>query len=141
MAMQILQESRDKLGKSEWIFPNAQKDSHISLSATWQAIDRMLTSKALDMPRFTGRDLRRTVSTRCEELEIPPWVIDRIRGMKTGGVAGHYRQHTYNKEMAAALEKWSDALQAILAGESIAEYMQRTEGQQHGNVVPIPIRA
>ena len=80
-------------------------------------------------------------TTVTSSTEIQPWIIDRIRGMQTGGVAGHYRQHTYNKEMAAALEKWSDALQAILAGESIADYMQRTEGQQHGNVVQIPISA
>ncbi len=61
--------------------------------------------------------------------------------MQTGGVPGVYRQHTYDKGMAAAREKWADALQATLAGESIAAYMQRTEGQQHGNVVPIPISA
>jgi hypothetical protein len=42
---------------------------------------------------------------------------------------------------AAALEKWSGALQAILAGESIAAYMQRLEGQQPNNEVQIPVSA
>jgi len=40
--------------------------------------------------------------------------------------------------MAAALEKWSGALQAILAGETIADYMQRS---QPDNGVQIPISA
>ncbi len=65
-----------------------------------------------------GRYLETTVTSLTE---IQPWVIDRIRGMQTGGVPGVYRQHTYDKEMAAALEKGADALQAILAGESIAD--------------------
>ncbi len=58
--------------------------------------------------------------------------------MQTGGVAGVYRQHTYNKETAEALERWADALRSILAGETIAEYMQRP---QPDNVVQLPVSA
>jgi hypothetical protein len=40
--------------------------------------------------------------------------------------------------MAEALQKWSGALQAILAGETIADYMQPT---QPDNVVKLPVSA
>jgi len=36
--------------------------------------------------------------------------------------------------MAAALEKWAGALQAVLAGETIAQYLERTQ-LENGNAV------
>jgi hypothetical protein len=61
--------------------------------------------------------------------------------MQTGGVAGVYRTYTYNDEMAEALQKWSGALDAILAGESIKEYLDRLKNKQPDNVVQLPVSA
>ncbi len=51
-------------------------------------------------------------------------------------MAAVYRTYTYDDEMAEALQKWSGALQAILAGETITDYMQRS---QPDNVVQLPV--
>ena len=44
-------------------------------------------------------------------------------------------------EMAEALQKWSGALDAILEGESLDDYMERLKNKQPHNVVQIPVRA
>ena len=56
-------------------------------------------------------------------------------------VAGVYRTYTYDDEMAEALQKWSGALDAILDGESLDDYMERLKNKQPDNVVQLPVSA
>ena len=133
--MQILRESRERFGQGKWIFPSGRTGTHLEAGTLTRSLKRR---KHFDLPYFVPHDLRRTVASLCGKLKIQPHVIDRILGHVLGGVAAVYRTYTYDDEMAEALQKWSGALDAILAGETIADYMQRS---QPDNVVQLPIGA
>ena len=123
-AMQILGESRERFGQGKWVFPSSRTGTHLDAGTLTRSLKRR---KHFDLPHFTPHDLRRTVASLCGKLKIQPHVIDRILGHVVGGVAGVYRTYTYDDEMAEALQKWSGALDAIVAGETIADYMQRSQ--------------
>src|SRR5215203_6660620 len=78
---------------------------------------------ALQLPRWTLHDLRRTCVTGMAEIGIAPHVIEavvnHVSGHK-GGVAGIYNRATYAAEKRAALERWADHLERVVTGEAAA---------------------
>ena len=78
---------------------------------------------ALDLPAWTVHDLRRTAVTGMAEIGIPPHIVEavvnHVSGHK-GGVAGVYNRAKYSQEKRAALQRWADHLERIVAGEALA---------------------
>lgn len=62
---------------------------------------------------FTIHDLRRTVRTRLAALRVPDVVAEMILGHGRRGIQRTYDQHTYQAEMAEALELWSSSLRQL----------------------------
>lgn len=77
---------------------------------------------------WTLHDLRRTVVTGMAEIGIAPHIIEavanHISGHK-GGVAGVYNRAQYSGEKRAALQRWADHVDHVVAG------------RPDSNVVPI----
>lgn len=69
---------------------------------------------------WTLHDLRRTVVTGMAEIGIAPHIVEavvnHISGHK-GGVAGVYNRAKYSQEKRAALQRWADHVEGIVAGE------------------------
>ena len=64
-------------------------------------------------------DLRRTVVTGMAEIGIVPHVIEAVVNHVSGhksGVAGIYNRATYLPEKIAALQRWADHVDRIVAG-------------------------
>jgi hypothetical protein len=61
----------------------------------------------VSIPAWRIHDLRRPFSTGCARIGIAPHVVELCLNHKLAGVAGTYNKFKYEKEMAAAWEKWS----------------------------------
>jgi integrase len=73
-----------------------------------------------DIPWWTFHDLRRTVTTGLARLGVPLEVAERClnhrQGVGRSQLQRIYNKHTYEPEIKAAFEKWTDHV-AGLVGE------------------------
>ena len=69
------------------------------------------------LPPWRLHDLRRTASTRMNDLGVLPHhveaILNHISGTR-GGVAGTYNKARYNPEKRAGLELWADHVRGIV---------------------------
>ena len=86
----------------------------------WTKAKRRLDSQLKLMEPWVVHDLRRSFCTHSAELGIAPHIIEavvnHISGHK-GGVAGIYNRAQYAQEKRAALQRWADHVESIMAGE------------------------
>ncbi len=67
-------------------------------------------------------DIRRTVATRLGDLGVLPHVVEAILNHISGskaGVAGIYNRALYAPEKRAALDRWSDHLEGLIAKAAV----------------------
>jgi len=81
----------------------------------------------LRLPRWTLHDLRRTCVTGMAEIGIAPHVIEavvnHVSGHK-GGVAGIYNRAKYAPEKRAALQRWADHVEQVVAGDRVSNVVE-----------------
>ncbi|MBK5969036.1 MULTISPECIES: tyrosine-type recombinase/integrase [Thiorhodovibrio] len=90
--------------------------------ATVAGLDKAVTRAALamgnkpnaDWGHWTPHDLRRTCRTRLAALGIPEEIAERVIGHGKTGIVGVYNQYHYRAETRAALERWEQALLALV---------------------------
>lgn len=74
------------------------------------------------LPAWRLHDIRHSVSTHAHEIGIPPHIIEAIinhvSGFK-GGIAGRYNHAAYREQKAAALQRWGDWLESVVAGKTV----------------------
>jgi len=64
---------------------------------------------------WTPHDLRRTMSTMMQELDIPPDIIDKCQGHSPQGkVQRTYQRAELTKQQASAWQKWGELLAEII---------------------------
>ncbi len=69
-----------------------------------------------NLPHFTPHDLRRTCETGLAMLGTPQSIIDRVINHVTGqGMTRIYNMYDYRSEREAALQKWADHVEALVA--------------------------
>jgi integrase len=89
-----------KKGFSSWRSCKIELDKRIGLSQPWQL-----------------RDIRRSVSTRMNDLGIaPPHVIEKILNHSLGGSHGVYNKSDYRNEVRHAMALWSDHVRTLIEG-------------------------
>ena len=125
-AMQLAAEraKTQNLDRARFVFPSPWD---VQKSITPGALSHALRDVrlALNLPRFTPHDLRRTAATlmASERLGISPFLIGRIlnHSTETGGAAAvtlnHYALHDYAAEKRRALASWAELL-AEIVGEA-----------------------
>ena len=62
-------------------------------------------------------DIRRTVATGMQRLEVQQVVVEKILNHVSGslsGVAGVYQRHSYSDEKRKALERWAEHVEEIV---------------------------
>jgi integrase len=78
---------------------------------------------ALRLTRWTLHDLRRTCVTGMSEAGIAPHVVEavvnHVSGHK-GGVAGIYNRAKHAPEKKAALQRWADHVEQVVAGDRVS---------------------
>lgn len=87
----------------------------------WSVSKMALDGKLSGVAPWVHHDLRRSAATRMAELGVQPHIIEAVLNHVSGhkaGVAGIYNRASYEREKAAALARWADALMAIVGGRA-----------------------
>jgi integrase len=66
---------------------------------------------------FILHDLRRSMASGLQAIDVAPHVIERILNHVVKGVQGTYQRHPYAKEMREALDRWARHLERLLGGD------------------------
>ena len=80
---------------------------------------RIVAVKGKPLPPWTLHDLRRSTATHMADNGVQPHIIEAVLNHVSGhksGVAGIYNRAAYTKDIAAALQLWSEHLLAVIAG-------------------------
>jgi integrase len=82
----------------------------------WSIHKKALDEK-LDLPPWVHHDLRRSVSTRMNDLNIaPPHIIEKILGHTIGGTHGIYNKAEHRAEIRNAMLRWSEHIHSLITG-------------------------
>lgn len=116
LAQTILAELRTLADDADYWLPSARTGKLAQDRARSISKAAREARKALKMVYWRPHDLRRSARTFMAKLAVPDEVAERVLGH------GHedpmvlvYNQHPYLDEMRAALEKWADFLQGVIA--------------------------
>lgn len=95
--------------------PKREGTDHLFNSGGFKrwSIGKAALDAQLDLPAWRVHDIRRTFSTRCNDIGIAPHIVEVILNHSLGGVHGVYNKSLYEAEVKAAMEKWSDHIKAI----------------------------
>ena len=63
---------------------------------------------------WTAHDLRRTFSTRNNDMGVPPYIVEKMLNHTFDGAMAAYNHATYDAERRAALEAWSTWLRGLV---------------------------
>ena len=102
-------------------FSRAKKllDAAVLKIAKEQALQAGEDPETIEIPDWRIHDLRRTLATGLQTLDVRFEVIEaalnHISGMSRAGVAGVYQQHDWKEEKREALEKWAQHCEKLLA--------------------------
>jgi integrase len=83
-------------------------------SRSKRALDAKL-NKLTKIEPWTLHDIRRTVSTRLHDAGVEPLVIEALLAHKQQGVAAVYNKASFRGAKRAALTRWHEILQEIVA--------------------------
>jgi integrase len=115
-ALALITEARaDGSGPAGWVFAGPEGGS-------LQEQAKKAVSK-LRRAGLTGdyirHDLRRTVATGLQSLNVPPSTITHVLNQSEGGsrVTPIYARHDFSEEKKTALEAWGRHLDALLTGQ------------------------
>jgi integrase len=81
----------------------------------WSRAKERLDEKLGDWPDWGLHDLRRTLSTRLNETDVEPHVVESLLGHAgaRSGVAGVYNRASYRAQKRAALQLWEGLIEQI----------------------------
>jgi integrase len=83
-------------------------------------IKRALDAHMGATPKWVTHDIRRSTASGLAKLGVPVPTIEKILAHRSGtfrGIVGTYQRHSFLPEMAAALQKWADHIDAVASGE------------------------
>ena len=108
--LESIPRSRDK------IFGSTSETAVQSYLKRWCSRHKigLLNQETRHHDSFTPHDLRRTFSTRLNELKVGPHVVEKILNHKMSGVMAVYNQADYEDERVAAMQLWADDVQRIV---------------------------
>ncbi|RVP80662.1 DUF4102 domain-containing protein [Sinorhizobium meliloti] len=111
--LKLPQLALDQLGQGtadEYCFPGRLEGKPLSGFSRF----KIALDEASGVRDWVHHDLRRTASTRMQELEIEPHIVDMVLNHAIKGVGGHYMHAQMNKAKTRALEIWAVELARVL---------------------------
>jgi len=133
-ATQAILAARKRAPGQEFVFGRMASRPFSGWSAGKQALDARIRAAGIEMPSWTVHDLRRSFVTGCNELGVPPHVVEAAVNHTSGfrgGIAGHYNYAAYEVPIRNALTRWADYVQKVAEGRVVAG----------DRVVPLSLRA
>jgi integrase len=77
---------------------------------------------------WTAHDLRRTFSTRNNDMGVLPYIVEKMLNHTLDGAMAAYNHATYDAERRAALESWSTWLQGFAGPAAEVVRLKRAAG-------------
>jgi len=105
---------------SEFVFPAAGRGRGAGAEGGMRpgTISHELTedkiNQYLGLPRWTPKDLRRTLRTGMAKIGVPEEHAEAVLNHIQGGVKGIYNLYKYDKQKKAALIKWAKHVELLL---------------------------
>jgi len=88
----------------------------------WSDAKRALDARlAGSVTKWVVHDLRRSAATGMAEIGIAPHIVEAVlnhHGGHRAGVAGVYNRARYDREVTAALARWSEHITALVEGRT-----------------------
>ena len=84
-----------------------------------KGLNARIAAAGKPLPGWTLHDLRRSAATHMAEIGVQPHIIEAVLNHVSGhksGVAGVYNRAAYTRDIAQALQLWSEHLLAVVAG-------------------------
>ena len=115
-AIQILRNVEPLTGSERYVFTSDKDISrHIETRSLSQAVRKRLADTELSsIVPFTPHDLRRTAASRMADMEVPPYIIEKILNHVMVGAMGIYNRGEYIEEREQALEKWGAFVEKLV---------------------------
>ncbi|HRZ07687.1 MAG TPA: tyrosine-type recombinase/integrase [Candidatus Competibacteraceae bacterium] len=117
-AIELFRELHLLAGDSAWVLPGRVKNQPLSDAALNHAVDGVNFS----IPQFTIHDLRRTASTRLNEMGYAGDVIEKALNHTQVGVRGIYNRAEYREQRQTMLQFWSDWVVALIDERAILAF-------------------
>lgn len=121
--------SKNKREHRVWLSPVAlaQLDHH-PWEAARETVQHWLKVNAGGAIKgWTAHDVRRTFATRCNEMGVAPYIVEKMLNHSFDGVMAVYNRASYDDERRKALEMWSAWLTSLVE-------------QRPAEVVPMRVR-
>lgn len=99
------------LGQSSELVLPMEKSRTQPLAAS--TLNRILAQVKTGLPHFTIHDLRRTASTRLNEMEFNELWIEKALNHTKQGVSGVYNRAEYAKQRREMLQSWADYVDSL----------------------------
>ncbi|CDH45370.1 MAG: tyrosine-type recombinase/integrase [Candidatus Competibacteraceae bacterium] len=87
-----------------------------------------MTGIQFSIPQFTIHDLRRTASTRLNEMGYAGDVIEKALNHTQGGVRGIYNRAEYREQRQTMLQFWSDWVADLIDERKVIAFNFRKAG-------------
>lgn len=123
-ATELFRELHWLAGDSEWVLPG--RVSHQPISPT--TLNAAMTGIQFSIPQFTIHDLRRTASTRLNEMGYAGDVIEKALNHTQGGVRGIYNRAEYREQRQTMLQFWSDWVADLIDERKVIAFNFRKAG-------------
>jgi integrase len=113
----------DEMRGPRWDGRDWERDEYVFSKRGGMNVNRTLAAvqKRVGFADWWIHDIRRTVATGMAEIGILPHVIECVLNHVSGfraGVAGVYNKASYEREMAQALQRWSEHVLALADGRA-----------------------
>ena len=119
-------ELKSLAGDSELVLPSR---STITKPFAKNALNQALEGVNFPIQPFTIHDLRRTGSTRLNEMGFQSDVIERALNHNIGGVRGIYNRAQYAEQRKQMLQRWADYVDSLATEESVVFPLQSQAGK------------
>jgi integrase len=120
MATGIIAAAMERAGRSPWLFPSSVDGKPIRPKSASRALMRL--RRRLGVKGVGTHDLRRTVATGLGDMGVADEIIERVLNHAPATVTRkHYNRAERFEEMRAALERWAEKLDWIIAARGTRE--------------------
>ena len=118
-----------RIAGCDFVFPSGDASRSIHISSKL----KHKLDAACGVTGWVIHDLRRTLSTRLNEMGVEPHIVEAIIGHKVKGVAGVYNRAKHDAAKLSALEAWGAHVVGLVEGREPAKVLPMSRA--HGNSV------
>jgi integrase len=116
-ALTIIQRLRARTSGKTWVFPSPSKKK--AIENPQKAAERLRERSRVSDLRL--HDLRRTAASLMTGMGISRLTVKKVLNHAERDVTAVYDRHSYDPEKRTALDAWGRRLDAILAGNKLAD--------------------